>query len=383
MSKYGPTGVLSQSNSRFIILNAVRLGILKAHFILWGRKIAVELLGNTTFQFIVSISLNLTLGIIMIWLAVRRTYKSPLAYETISQVAVSADDAKVKPIIANFDFSPWGFIKPKFQLLTFKLWNRGAEPVILDDEDKPLIVKSNGVQILDRTQVISNPDDLKYKCDVVDGTLHFVIPRLDPNDALTVQILMPIYLYKPIPEIRVSGHSPQPMLIANTIRLSREYFILGMFFLFSTIFLFFSIKPPYTLQLIGILGVYFAGGLLFLIISWAARIWSPSPELLPSTIGFAYLMAFIKALPFFIPIGIVAFLIYHWFGGSVLFGLFFYFLMIFMPICAWYALHIAITDWLKKKKKQYNVLLVGFLIGIPFLAYYVMCVFAVIDVFKY
>jgi hypothetical protein len=67
--------------------------------------------------------------------------------------------------------------------------------VILDDEDNPLIVEFKGVQILDRTQVIPNPDDLKYKCDVVDGTLHFVIPSLYPKDALTVQILVPIYLY--------------------------------------------------------------------------------------------------------------------------------------------------------------------------------------------
>jgi hypothetical protein len=87
----------------------------------------VELLSNTTFQFIVSISLNLTLGIIMIWLAVRRTYKSPLAYETISQVSISPDDTNVKPILSNFDFSQWGSVKPKFQLLTFKLWNRGAD----------------------------------------------------------------------------------------------------------------------------------------------------------------------------------------------------------------------------------------------------------------
>ena len=55
----------------------------------------MELLGNSTFQFIVSISLNLTLGVIMIWLAVHRTYKSPLAYETIAQVSVCPDDEKV------------------------------------------------------------------------------------------------------------------------------------------------------------------------------------------------------------------------------------------------------------------------------------------------
>ena len=203
------------------------------------------------------------------------------------------------------------------------------------------------------------------------------------NDSLTIQILVPIYLYNSLPEIRVRGHSPQPMLIANNIRLSREYLILGILFLSSTIYLFFSFRPPYPLQLTGILAVYFIGGLLFLIVSWAGRKWSPMPELLPSAIGFAYLMAFIRAIPFFIPFGIVAFLVYHWFGARVLIWLTFYFLMVFMPFCAWYAISIAVIDWLKKKKKNFNSILVRFLVGIPFLAYYVMCMFVIIDVFSH
>jgi hypothetical protein len=219
----------------------------------------VELLSNTTFQFVISISLNLLLGIITLWLALRRTDKLPLAYTTISQVSINSDDEVVKPNLSNFDFSLWGTRKLNFQVLTFKLWNSGREPVILDDEKKPLIVAFKGVTILACLQVVRFPDDLDCDWDVVEGKLHLKLPRLERNESLTVQILVPTYLYNSIPEIRVRGHAPKPMLKANNIRLSKEMFILGMFYLFGAMYMFFSLRSQPSSPLKDELWVFLAG----------------------------------------------------------------------------------------------------------------------------
>ena len=199
----------------------------------------MELLGNTTFQFIVSVSLTLVFGIITLWLTLRPTDLSPLAYTEISQQPISSDDEKVKQLLTKFDFSNWGTIEPNFQILTFKLWNKGEKTVEQDEEDKPLVLEFNKVSILDYLQIVRYPNDLNCNCEVVEGKLHIKAPRLDQNDSITVQLLVPTQLYKK-PVIRKLGHAPKPMFMANNIRHSREMIILGVFFLCSTIYMFFS-----------------------------------------------------------------------------------------------------------------------------------------------
>ena len=133
-----------------------------------------------------------------------------------------------------------------------------------------------------------------------------------------------------------------------------------------------------------ILGIWvpvLVGGVLFTVMGWAERKLPSSQEILPSEWTLIFLILFMRLLPLLIPIGIVAFLVYHWFGTRALWLLFFFSAMILMPFFLWYFIYTSIIGWLKKREKKYNAFLVGFLVGIPFLAYYVMCAFVVVALY--
>lgn len=343
----------------------------------------MELLSNSTFQFVASISLTLVFGIISLWFTLRPTDLPPLAYTEISQLPISPDDEKVKQLLTKFDFSSWGSIKPDFQILTFKLWNKGWKTVVQNEENQPLVLEFNKIPILDCLQIDRYPEDLDCTCEVVEGKLYIRAPRLEHNDSITVAILIPTYLYKK-PVIRKLGHAPKPMFMANNLRHSREMIILGIFFLCSSVYMFFSLRPqPHSPMLIGIWIAIIVGGVLFTVGGWAERKMPSSQEIPPSALILIILFLFIRFLPILIPIGIIAFLVHLWFGAKVLWLLFFFSAMVLSPFFLWYFIQTSIIGWLKKKQKGYNRFLVGFLVGIPFLAYYVMCAFTFIDIFSH
>lgn len=342
----------------------------------------MNLLSNSTIQFVISISLNIILGGINLWLTVRRTDGLPLAYETISQEPINPSDAEVKQLLTNLHISFDDTRIQHLRFITFKLWHSGKKPVTLDDEKKPLIIAFEGTAILACQQVEPFPEDLEYSCHLDGGKLLLVLPQLEPKESLTVRILVPIYLYD-FPDIRVRGRAPKRIMKANNVRRSREMLIIGIFYLFATTYMFFALKskPPSPIQ--GQLWLFLVAGLLFFGISWADRKMPPSEHMLPSEWFLLFFMITIRMLPVLIPIGIVAFMVYHWFGIRVLTLLYLISMMLFVPFAMWYLGFSSIIGWLKKKQKKYNAVLIGILTSIPFLAFYAMCASVVIDMLKH
>lgn len=338
----------------------------------------MELLSNSTFQFFISI----ILGCISIWLAVRRTDGLPLAYETISQEPINSSDAEVKRLLTNLHIPLEDTMVKNLRFITFKLWNSGKEPVTLDDEKKPLMITFNRIPILACQQIEPYPDDLEYNCHLDRGKLLLLLPRLEPRESLTVRILVPTYLYN-FPEIRVRGHAPKRIMKANNIRRSTEMLIIGILYLCVAMYMFFSLKSQSPTPIQGLLWFFIAAGLFFFGKSWADRKMPPSQHMLPSMWALFFLFLFIYMLPVLIPIGITALLIYLWFGKEVLSLLYLISMILYVPFCVWYLGYGSIIGWLKKKQKKYNVFLIGFLTGIPSLAFYALCASVVVDLFKH
>ena len=341
------------------------------------------LLSNSTFQFVISNSLviiTIILSIVNIWLAVRRSDRLP-AYEGISEEHIRLTDPEVKLLLTNLHAPLGGARIERFCFITFKLWNPGKDPITIDNEKNPLIISFNGVPIFACNEVETFPEDLDYTLRLDGGKLLLTWPRLEKNESLTLRILVPEYVYS-FPDIRIRGRASQPMMKANNIRRSKEMLVMGIFYLCAAMYMFFAMRslPPSPLQ--GLLWLFFAAGILFLGMSWADRKTPPLQHMLPSTWFLLLFMIFIRALPVLIPIGIVALVVYFWFGARILTALYLLFALATGSFGIWYLGYSCIIGWLKKKQKKYSAVLIGILTGIPLLTIYAMCISVIVDILK-
>jgi hypothetical protein len=343
----------------------------------------MSLLSNSTFQFVISnclVIITIILSVINIWLLVKRSDRLP-SYEGISEEHINLIDPEVKLLLTNLHIPFDNARVRRFCFITFKLWNSGKEPITLDDEKRPLIIAFKGIPILAYNKIGTFPEDFDYTLRLDGGKLLLTWPRLEKNESLTLRILVPEYVYS-FPDIRIRGRAPQPMMKANNIRWSKEMLVMGIFYLCAAMYMFFTMRslPPSPLQ--GLLWLFFASGIFFLGMSWADRKTPPLQYMLPSTWFLLLLMMFIRALPVLIPIGIVALVVYFWFGARILTVLYLLFALTTVSFGAWYMGYSCIIGWLKKKQKKYSALLIGILTGIPLLAIYAMCVSVIVDILK-
>jgi hypothetical protein len=120
---------------------------------------------------------------------------------------------------------------------------------------------------------------------------------------------------------------------------------------------------------------YYVGGLGCLFISWETRKSLPTRHTLPSEYFSSFFKGFIGALPFLIPFGILSIAVIHWFGRLAFAWMFLIIIFSAIPLSAWYIFYKVVIKWLQKKKRKYNAVLIGLLVGIPFIVLYLMFVY--------
>ena len=149
----------------------------------------MDILSNSTFQFIITSSLTLLLGGISVWLAMRRPVQIPLTYETLFQQRVDPSNEEVRDLLAAIHISPDDSRVQYLNFVTFKLWNSGKESVALTD-DKPLYIAfKRGATILACQEIETAPQDLEYTCRLEDEKILLAFPLLDPKDSTTFRVL--------------------------------------------------------------------------------------------------------------------------------------------------------------------------------------------------
>ncbi len=337
----------------------------------------MDILSNSAFEFIISISLTLISIGINIWFTVRQVGEMPF-YECVSFRPAHLADANAKQRFTHLHISQDQTTIPNFYFLTFRLSNIHKEPLTFD-EKKPLIIAFPKIPILACEGIHTFPEDLEYAYHIEQGNLFLRVPRLERKESLTLRIVVPQYVYS-FPNIRIRGRAPKPTMKANNVRRSKELFVMGILYLCGTVYLFFTTRTQTPPLFHSYLWLFVGGGLLFLGMSWVDRRMPPSQLMLPSQWFYMLFIMFLSSLRVFIPIGIVGFVVYLWFGDRVLSLLFLLSIMTFVPFGAWYTSYTSIIGWRKKKHKKYNPLIIGVVTGIPLIAFYILCASVIIDI---
>lgn len=336
------------------------------------------ILGNSTFQFIITSSLTLILGGISVWLSVRRNVQIPLTYETLFEKRVYPSDEEIKMLLETIHISSDDSRVQYLNFIIFKLWNSGKESVTFT-EDKPLsIAFKRGATILACEEIETVPQDLDYTCRLEDEKILLAFPLLDTKETIVLRVLIPGYIYG-FPEINVRVPGRKRIVRANNIRWSKEMLMIGLFVLCGAIYLFVSSRLPSSFPGPGVLCLFFGTEILCLVISWADRRLPPNHSMPPSY----FLLSLVRGLPRLIPFGILAVLIYLWFGGQILVDAYLIFICLFTIIALWWMVYKGVTLLLKKMKIKYSTVLVGVLAGIPSLAFLALCVQIFLELFLY
>jgi len=338
-----------------------------------------HLLSNSTFQFLITTAVSLLLGGMSVWLAMRRPVQIPLTYETLVQKRVDPSNEEVKDLLKAIHIAPDDSRVQYLHFVTFKLHNSGKESIITLTDAKPLCIAFKcGATILACEEIEGVPQDLDYTCQLEDEKILLAFPLLDPKDGVTLRVLIAgsIDLF---PDISVRVPGTKRIVRANNIRQSKETFIMGILFLCAAISLLVSTGSPSSVPLPGGIWLILFAGVLLIVASWSDRKSRPSPHMLFSET----LWDFVKTLPILIPFGIVAALIFYWFGGEALRYVFVIVMCLLTVFGLWWMPFIGITWFLKRMKMTYHPIFVGIRCSIPSLAFLGLCVQVFLEPFLY
>jgi hypothetical protein len=136
---------------------------------------------------------------------------------------------------------------------------------------------------------------------------------------------------------------------------------------------------------IGLTVLFLLVSLTLFLESWVSRRSSPFPGsvLLPSQLLYINFIMFLCALPVLIIGGILAAMIYAFFGLRILATVFLMVCCLSTSFRMWYMLNGLVIFLLQKRKKSYNANLVGMIAVIPSIAFLGLCVYVFVDIFQH
>jgi hypothetical protein len=344
----------------------------------------MDILGNVVLQFIITSSIALIAllcSVLSLWFGIRRQVEIPLLHETLTQKMVDPSHEDAKAILTKLHLAPDNEQLQFLTLVIFKLSNSGRVPITLTDATKPVFIAFRRRTILDCQEIEKDPEELDYTYQLDGDKILLVLPLLKPKESVTLQVLVTGYVFG-FPDIDVRVPQKTHFAKVNNIKRSREMLILGIIYLCAAIYLFVAGRsiPSFIFQ--GWIWLSFLGGLWFVAASWADRRSPPYHHMLPSQYLLALALMLIFALPVLIPLGLLALFVYHQFGTQALADMYLIIMMIFTIFGLWVMTYEGIKKLLTWRKKTYNRVLIGFLAGIPSLAFLAMCVSVLIEIFK-
>lgn len=284
------------------------------------------ILRDPTWQFIINISTPIIVGAITsaitIWLAVRKRWVS-IDYQTLEQCSLS-DDENIKATKRKMHVHLNKKTSSVLCLLTVRIRNIGKESIQFANPTPLTIRYGKGVKVLGCDILECVPDYLEAEPQVDGNMLKLSLPILKPNQHIKMQILLDEdFVNLPDPDIYAHTLLHYKIIKASNVRRSREFKIIGFSLLSISIFLvsgFFYIKFN-SIPFIAIPAIlsYFLLSIIFLVLSYSTRKAPPAHTPLPSKIFKNLLKGFLPAIPILIIVGMIAFIIYHFFGQENLF----------------------------------------------------------------
>ncbi len=347
----------------------------------------MDFLSNPEWQFIISVSIGAGIGILSIVVAILLARRSPqisLSY-TATEIAFGDEsENETKELLKKLGI----IIDDKFLkylcFVTFRIWNSGRESVTLPDDTKPLTIAFNhGTEILSCEKQETVPDDLELTYKTNAEKLLLTFPLLDPQESMAFKVLLTHYVnYSPALYVRVPGK--KRIIRANNIGMSKEMRITAILAVFGAVCMYFSNSffhnavPKFFF--IGGIVAFLANGTLFFLISFINKRMAPYPNalMLPSKVLHTYWKDFLRSLPIWGLIFVIAASIYFLFGFRALDVIFVIIMFLFVAFIGWLMLYGIINWWLKKRKKEYNDLLIALLTAFPFIAFFCICIISLI-----
>lgn len=332
------------------------------------------LLSNPVFEFVI----NIILVSISIWIAWHRPPQISISYETFLPEYVNYSNEDVKRILAKRRKAP---NDPRMQLLTFvtlKLSNKGKEPISLNDVTKPLTIAFNRDATILSCERVETPEDFEYKSQIEKEKVLLTFPSLEEKESLTLRILITGHIdYSPSISLRVGLR--KRIVRANNVRFSKEMLVIGIACLCLATLSIFAIggppQSPFQNVVWNMIYGYYVIGLACFLISWETRKSLPTRHILPSEYISIFFKMFIRVLPFLISFGVLSIAVFHWFGRLAFAWMFLNVVFVAIPLIAWDIFYKVVIKWLQKKKRKYNAVLIGLLVGIPFIVLYIMFVY--------
>jgi hypothetical protein len=323
-----------------------------------------------TFLSLVTIFLGLGAILVPIWLAFRQPVQLFLSYgETVVPEKVVGTQRVIETIKAGMEVSSaYPVSAGEYYIHTAKIANLGKESIVLP-EDTPLTIKfKKGTKVLGIGNFVRSDDSIKVTAKIDAEKALLILPQLDPKESITFRMLLDHNVnYIPDVNARIIIHGKKRIVKANNVRYAREVKILGFLCLGLALVLCAALFSPFHYSVVNqeqevIIGL-FACGICMICISWIARNTPPSQLLVEFSFS-SMLKNFIKVMPFFILLGLLAagiILLFRFKGIQFLFGSY---VFILFPLSLWFMFYTIVISFFKKRKKAYNAHLIALLTGI-------------------